>query len=105
MKSWIFLFLVLTTLQVAWAQLPGGSPCTMDSDCLSATCGANGICCGGNWINCFGDCVNTQNDENNCGSCGFVCSMGTICLAGTCVVATPTGNIPFSPSLLHVAQK
>lgn len=30
-------------------------------------------------------CLDTQNDNNNCGSCGTVCSSGTECLEGTCL--------------------
>lgn len=38
-------------------------------------------------------CVNTQNDRNNCGDCGVVCSSNEVCENGTCVsVGCPEGQ-------------
>ena len=43
--------------------------------------------------NCSGSCVNTQNDPNNCGSCGHGCPPGAACALGTCMT---TCMFPFA---------
>lgn len=40
-------------------------------------------------IDCGGVCTDPDSDDNNCGSCGVVCSSGTICDSGSCECADP----------------
>lgn len=42
---------------------------------------------------CGGTCVNISTDDNNCGACGFACSSGYKCNAGTCALSCPPGQV------------
>ena len=42
-------------------------------------------------VDCNGTCVNLSNDNQNCGSCGFVCSSGTWCINGSCSINCGVG--------------
>lgn len=94
-----------------WADCNGthGDGCEVNTDSDENNCGACGnscflpnassVCIGGQcyisscdtgWMDCNGTpgdgCeVNTDNDENNCGSCGYSCPPGQTCVDGTCV--------------------
>ena len=39
--------------------------------------------------------INTNTDNNNCGSCGHMCAMGSTCVAGTCVATNLVTNGDF----------
>jgi len=62
--------------------------CASGHLCCSGTCPSGGVCSGTTCVcpsgqtNCGGTCVNEQTDNNNCGSCGTVCSNGTSCQGG-----------------------
>jgi hypothetical protein len=66
----------------------------------SCSCGASGYCdynCISPYKNCDGissnGCeTNTNTDNNNCGSCGNVCSPPTTCVNGVCVEAIQKGE-------------
>ena len=59
--------------------------CT-DGACTPTTCGGGQTCCGSG-------CIDTQNDPNNCGSCGNTCGAGQTCCGGGCVdTATDSNN-------------
>ncbi len=45
---------------------------------------AGDVACTGNQTACDGGCVNTQNDPNNCGTCGHACGSGLLCSGGQC---------------------
>lgn len=51
----------------------GGTPCVP------------GACCHGSQSCCTGACVDLSSDNNNCGSCGNVCTGGATCQGGVCV--------------------
>ena len=56
----------------------------------------NEIQCGVGLTLCGGECVNTENDNNNCGSCGNVCITSSSCSNSSCVCdegLTLCGNI------------
>jgi hypothetical protein len=40
---------------------------------------------------CDGGCVDINNDDHNCGSCGFACSAGQRCTNGSCSCGPTTG--------------
>ena len=42
---------------------------------------------------CGGVCVTLSADNLNCGVCGNVCGIGTVCAAGQCAAACPDGQI------------
>jgi Collagen triple helix repeat (20 copies)/Stigma-specific protein, Stig1 len=44
--------------------------------------------CGMGLEGCGASCVNLSSDPNNCGSCGTVCSSGSVCTAGACTPVT-----------------
>jgi hypothetical protein len=77
---------------------PGFSDCDMDGDCdsLSTTthCGACGDNCTGTTPGCCGgtNCVDFATDENNCGSCGRTCAMGSMCMGGQCRCGSVSGQ-------------
>lgn len=49
----------------------------------------------GNWVT--GCTIDTSSDNNNCGSCGNMCTSGNLCMMGVCVgptTAMPTTAVP-----------
>jgi hypothetical protein len=57
--------------------------------------------CAANEVLCAGQCTDPSTDPQNCGMCGLVCPLNTICAAGACVAGCcgevqndfpPTGN-------------
>lgn len=53
-----------------------------------------------------GYCTNTNYDPNNCGTCGTVCSTGTIpgCCSGACVDLDVSGNCGFCGNTCSATQ-
>ena len=56
--------------------------------CVSGAC--NVVSCSPGYSNCDNNpsngCeINTQSDNNNCGSCGVVCTVGHNCVSGSCI--------------------
>jgi hypothetical protein len=48
-----------------------GKPCALPS-------GGGGACCAS-------ACADIENDPQNCGACGVICTAGAVCIGGTCV--------------------
>jgi hypothetical protein len=42
--------------------------------------------CSAGLTNCSGTCVNLMTDNNNCGSCGNVCTTLPVCIGGVCTI-------------------
>lgn len=61
------------------------SPC--GSSPIGVTCQAGACSCPNAQTACGGVCVDTQNDTNNCGSCGTQCPLDATCQSGTCCQA------------------
>jgi len=76
------------------------SSCTTDTQCAAGNVCQNGTCtaacdssnpCGGSATCCGSHCLDTQNDPNNCGTCGRVCASG-VCCGGSCSTLGTTQN-------------
>ena len=68
-----------TNLIYCWKQ------CSRTCDATTGACVGDTVCPTGQSV-CNGNiCINTLTDNNNCGTCGNACTLGTICQNGNCV--------------------
>ncbi len=66
---------------------PDSCDCVLDQTSTDENnCGTCGNVCTTGKLCCSSSCINTQTDENNCGTCGKKCAAGALCQAGSCVV-------------------
>ncbi len=55
-------------------------------------CSVASTCANGS-VSCGGACVQTQADNLNCGDCGNICAVGSVCSSGVCAVPCPSGQV------------
>lgn len=102
-----------------------GAPCNADAECCqgnyAALCCFDGVrlttvctdvtnigfvcpgeptgpvTCAAGLTDCGGECVDLTSNAGNCGACGVSCSLGGVCIGGSCGAPAPTCLVNGSP--------